>query len=163
SGDATAPKITASGRTIRVPRDARTIQRAVDRGRPGDLVLVSPGVYHESVTVATNGLVIRGVDRNRTILDGDFRRHNGINVVGAAGVAIENLTARDYTENGFFWNDARGFRASYASAYRNGDYGFYAYGSQWGTLEHSYASGSPDAGFYIGQCNPCHTVITHVV
>ena len=42
--------------------------------RPGDLVLVSPGVYHESVTVATDGIVLRGVDRNRTILDGEFRR-----------------------------------------------------------------------------------------
>ena len=29
-------------------------------------------------------------------------------------------------------------------------------------FEHSYASGSPDSGFYIGQCNPCHTVITDV-
>ena len=30
-------------------------------------------------------------------------------------------------------------------------------------FDHSYASGSPDSGFYIGQCNPCHAVITDVV
>ena len=30
----------------------------------GDLVLVSPGVYRESVRVGTDGIVIRGVDRN---------------------------------------------------------------------------------------------------
>jgi len=39
----------------------------------------------------------------------------------------------------------------------------YAYDSQYGQFDHSYASGSPDSGFYIGQCNPCHAVITDVV
>jgi plastocyanin len=163
SRKARPPRIAASGRTITVPGDERTVQGAVDRARRGDLVLVSPGVYHESVTVATDGVVIRGVDRNTTILDGDFEKKNGIAVLGADGVAIENLTARNFTENGFFWNDVQGYRASYVTAYRNGDYGLYAFGSQWGTFDHSYASGSPDAGFYIGQCNPCRAVITDVV
>jgi plastocyanin len=163
SGKTRPPRIAASRRTITVPGDARTIQGAVDRARRGDLVLVSPGVYHESVTVATDGVVLRGVDRNRTILDGDFEKKNGVAVLGADGVAVENLTARNFTENGFFWNDAQGYRGSYLTAYRNGDYGMYAFGSQWGTFDHSYASGSPDAGFYIGQCNPCRAVITDVV
>jgi plastocyanin len=162
-GSAPAPTFSASGRTIRVPADARTIQQAVDRTRPGDLVLVSPGVYRESVTVATDGIVLRGVDRNRTILDGEFTRENGVKVVGADGVAIENITARNYTENGFFWTGVLGYRGSYLTAYRNGDYGIYAFDSQWGQLDHSYASGSPDAGFYIGQCDPCHALITDVV
>jgi plastocyanin len=163
AGDAPAPTISASGRTIRVPADATTIQSAVDRAAPGDLVLVSPGVYHESVTIGTDGIVLRGLDRNRTILDGDFKRENGVFVVGADGVAVENLTARNFTGNGFFWNGVLGYRASYLTAYRNGDYGIYAYDSQWGQFDHSYASGSPDSGFYIGQCNPCHAVITDVV
>jgi hypothetical protein len=30
-------------------------------------------------------------------------------------------------------------------------------------FERSYASGAPDAGFYIGQCNPCHALIDDVV
>jgi hypothetical protein len=76
---------------------------------------------------------------------------------------VENLTARNFTENGFFWNGVLGYRGSYLTAYRNGDYGVYAYDSQYGLFEHSYASGSPDSGFYIGQCNPCHAVITDIV
>jgi plastocyanin len=163
ASDAAAPSIAASGRTIRVPADAKTIQAGVDRAKKGDLVLVSPGVYKESVTIGTDGIVLRGVDRNRTILDGEFRRANGVFVVGGDGVAVENLTARNYTENGFFWNGVLGYRGSYLTAYRNGDYGVYAYDSQYGTFEHSYASGSPDSGFYIGQCNPCHAVIDDVV
>ena len=69
---------------------------------------------------------------------------------------------RNYTENGLFWNGVLGYRASYVTAYRNGDYGLFAFDSQWGVFEHSYASGSPDSGFYIGQCDPCHAVITDV-
>ncbi|MET0421612.1 MAG: cupredoxin domain-containing protein [Acidimicrobiia bacterium] len=162
-GSDPAPSIAASGDVIRVPKDAKTIQQGVDRAAPGDLVLVAPGVYRESVTVATDGIVIRGVDRTRTVLDGEFERDNGVQVVGADGVAIENLTARNYKFNGFYWTGVRGYRGSYLTAYRNGDYGLYAFDSQWGTFEHSYASGSPDSGFYIGQCNPCHAVIDDVV
>ena len=55
-----------------------------------------------------------------------------------------------------------GERASDVTAYRIGDYGIFAFDSQWGVFDHSYASGSPDSGFYIGQCNPCHAVITDV-
>ena len=106
--DAPAPAFKASGRTIRVPDDAKTIQAGVDRAKQGDLVLVSPGVYQESVTVGTDGVVIRGTDRNRTILDGEFERENGVFVVGADGVAVENITARNFTENGFFWNGVLG-------------------------------------------------------
>ena len=157
------PVFRATGRTIRVPADTHTIQAAVNRAKPGDLVLVSPGVYKESVAIKTDGVVVRGADRNRTVLEGGFRLDNGIVVDHADGVAIENLTARDYTDNGFYWTGVSGYRGSYLTAYRNGDYGIYAFDSQWGQFDHSYASGSPDSGFYIGQCNPCHAVITDVV
>jgi hypothetical protein len=43
---------------------------------------------------------------------------------------------------------------------RNGDYGIYAFDSRYGQFDHSYGSGSPDAGFYIGQCNPCDALLT---
>ena len=150
-------------RTIKVPADSATIQGAVDQANPGDLVLVSPGVYKEAVTVTRPNIVIRGIDRNTTILDGSFQLDNGVKVVGADGVAVENLTARDYKGNGFFWTGVKGYRGSYLTVYRNGDYGIYAFDSQSGLFEHSYASGSPDSGFYIGQCNPCNAVITDVV
>jgi hypothetical protein len=43
------------------------------------------------------------------------------------------------------------------------DYGIYAFDSVDGLFERSYASGSPDSGFYIGQCRPCDAVIDQVV
>ena len=163
AGNEPAPTFAPSGRVVEVPADAPTIQAGVDRARAGDLVLIAPGVYREAVVVTTAGIVLRGVDRNRTILDGQFRRQTGVKVMRADGVAIENLTVRDYKSNGLYWTGVHGYRASYVTSYRNGDYGVFAYDSQWGTFERSYASGSPDSGFYIGQCNPCHAVIDDVV
>jgi len=151
------------GATLHVPDDFDTIQAAVDEAEPGDLILIGPGTYEETVDVQTDELTIRGLDRNEVVLDGGFELDNGIRVAGANGVAIENMTARNYTRNGFFWTGAEGYRGSYLTTYRIGDYGLYAFDSTRGLLEHSYASGSPDAGFYIGQCYPCDAVIDDVV
>ena len=151
----------ASGVTRRVPQDYRTIQAAVNAARPGDLVLVGPGVYREEVKVTIPSLVIRGTDRNQVIVDGELQRPNAISVT-ADGVAVENLTVRNAVANGLFWTGVTGYRASYVTASANGDYGIYAFGSRDGVFERSYASGSPDAGFYIGQCNPCDAVIDGV-
>jgi hypothetical protein len=151
------------GATLAVPGDHDTIQDAVDAAEPGDLILVEPGTYEEAVNVETDELTIRGTDRNEVILDGGFELDNGIRVVGASGVAVENMTARNYTNNGFFWTGVEGYRGSYLTTYRTGDYGIYAFDSVKGLIEHSYTSGSPDAGVYIGQCYPCDAVIDDVV
>ncbi|MGH2806903.1 MAG: right-handed parallel beta-helix repeat-containing protein [Actinomycetota bacterium] len=151
-----------SGATRRVPQDHDTIQAAVDAADPGDLVLVSGGVYEEEVIVDKPSLVIRGVDRNDVILDGGGTMSNGIQAV-ADGVAVENMTARHYVLNGFFWTGVTGYRGSYLTAYNNGDYGIYAFDSVDGGFDHSYASGSADSGIYIGQCHPCDAVITNVI
>lgn len=152
-----------SGATRRVPQDHATIQAAVDAADPGDLVLVDRGVYPEQVSVTTPGLVIRGVDRNETVIDGEFVRENGIEVFEADGVAVENLTVRNTLGNGVFWTGVRGFRAAYVTSIDARVYGIYAFDSSDGIFEHSYASGSYDAGFYIGQCDPCQAVITDSV
>lgn len=149
--------------TLRVPDDYETIQAAVDAAEPGSLVLIGPGTYHEAVDVTTDQLVLRGQDRNEVILDGEFELENGVRVLEADGVVVENMTLRNYTRNGVFWTHVDGYRGSYLTAERNGDYGIYAFGSVNGVLEQSYGAGSPDAGFYIGQCYPCNAVIDNVL
>ncbi len=153
---------TASGRTLAVPGGYPTIQAALDAAEPGDLVLVDRGVFHEDVVITTPSVTLRGVDRNGTILDGEFVRPNGVTVFANA-VAVENLTARNYTLNGFFWTGVKGYRGSYISAINNGDYGVYAFDSYDGLLDHSLGAGSPDAGFYVGGCYPCRTILDSVI
>jgi hypothetical protein len=148
-------------RVIHVPADYPTIQAAVNAAQANDLILVAPGVYHEAVKVCTADLTIRGEDRNATILDGQAKLTNGFTVLADNNV-IENMTAHHYQGNGFYWYEQTGYRGSYLTAYDNGDYGIYAFGSQHGEFDHSYASGSPDSGFYIGQCYPCDAIINDV-
>jgi len=150
-----------SGRTLAVPDDYDTIQAAVDATEPGDLVLVGPGTYREQVTIRTPAITLRGEDRNEVVIDAEFQRPNGVEVF-ADGVAIENMTAQNAILNGFVWSSVEGYRGSYLNAFNNADYGIFAFDSVDGLFEHSFASGSPDSGFYIGQCHPCRAVIDHV-
>jgi hypothetical protein len=167
-------------RRISVPSDYPTISEAVKNARPGTIIEVDPGIYHEAVEVQTERITIRGTDRNAVILDGKFDLPNGISVV-SNNVAIENLTVRNYLQNGIVFNgigaaskgsgvdpavdygtgDAvlQGYRISYVTTHNNGLYGVYAFASRGGLVEHSLASGHPDSGFYVGQCQPCDVTL----
>ena len=56
----------ASAARIAVPRDASTIQAAVDIAAPGDTIVVGPGVYAENVRLRAgdDGLTIAAADGN---------------------------------------------------------------------------------------------------
>ncbi|MGW2492751.1 right-handed parallel beta-helix repeat-containing protein [Streptomyces sp. NPDC001606] len=168
--------------TIRVPADASTISDAMSLARPGDLVLVAPGVYHESVKVSTPRVTLRGESRDKVVIDGRLQQPNGV-VVAAPGAAVENLTVENNTQNGVLVTGSakaaagvpgrsggydtgdepvtflKSFLVSYVTATRNGLYGIYAFSAQNGVIEHSYASGAADSGIYVGQCKPCHIVV----
>ncbi len=163
---------TPTTRTLRVPTEFATIQAAVDAAKPGDLVLIAPGTYNEGVAVRVPSIVVRGEDRNAVILDGGDSIENGI-LVAADNVAVENLTVRRFAINGLLFTKAyddevddpadhvvlQGYRASYITASNNGLYGIYAFFARGGVIEHSYASGHSDSGFYVGQCKPCDAVL----
>jgi nitrous oxidase accessory protein NosD len=154
---------------LRVPEDYPTIQEAVDAATPGDIVLIGEGVYNESVSVETDNIVIRGVDRQGVVLDGMHSEDlaNGI-IVFANGVAVENLTVQNYYSNGvFFTGDydsdflLEGYRISHVTALNNRKSGLYAFNATYGLIENSYAAGHTDSGYYVGQCQPCRVLLTN--
>ena len=114
------------------------MQGAVDAARSGDLILIYPGVYHEKsrrwpntgVWIGKPNLHIRGMDRNRVIIDGsnggaahpcpsaaaqqDLTPRDGIVASKVSGVTIQNLTVCDYLAgddghgNEIWWNGGDG-------------------------------------------------------
>lgn len=173
SSDDSSGSGNTAARTLHVPKDYPTIQKAVDVAKPGDLVLIAAGTYDESatqgVTVETDNIVIRGEDRNTVILDGKFKNENAIKVF-SNGVAVENLTLRNNTKNGLFFTGdygkgvtLKGYRASYVTAANNGEYGIYAFGAENGQIDHSYGSGNVDSAFYVGQCEKCNSLLTDLM
>ncbi|WP_034648254.1 nitrous oxide reductase family maturation protein NosD [Cellulomonas sp. HZM] len=168
---------------VHVPGDVATITKAVDRVAPGGTVLIAPGVYDEQVVVGKRDVTIRGEDRDAVVVDGGGRRPYGV-VATADGVRIENLTVRRTTfygvlvtglhdENGPSAHDGQGythldpdkfppvqrFSIDHVTATDNGLYGIYAFDANHGVIRDSYASGSADSGFYVGQCRSCDILV----
>ena len=96
SGSGTGTVPTHYEDTVRVPADFPTIQ-AGRRSRPArrhgadrPRRLHGGGNRHDAVHHGP-----RGQDRNRTMIDGEFQRANGIQVIEADGVVIQNMTVRN--------------------------------------------------------------------
>ena len=70
-------------------------------------------------------------------------------------MTLENMSAHNFTANGFYWDGVEGFAGRYLTVWNVGLYGIYAISSRGGVMEESYVSGAADAAFYIGECNPC--------
>ena len=156
--------VEAATRTIRVPQDAPTLQVAIDGSAPGDLILLDRGTYPGGFIVPESkpGITIRGVDRNEVVFDGQDVYLNGIDI-DADGVVLENMSAHNFSGNGFYWDGVDGFAGRYLTVWNVNLYGIYAIESRNGIFEHSLVSGAADAAFYIGECNPCDTVLRDLV
>jgi hypothetical protein len=156
-----------------------SIQAAVSAARPGDWILIDRGVYFGSVRISTPDLHLRGMNRNKVILDGRHRIGNGITVT-SSGVWIENLTVRNFDRrtredaadgNEVWWEGAgpegtrigiHGWWGQYLTAYDTGllgGYGLYASHSMDGYFKHVYASGFNDSGLYVGGCRDCRALV----
>jgi hypothetical protein len=161
------------------------IQEAVNASTHGAWILIEPGVYDEEVKITKehSDIYIRGMNRNTVIVDGQNEvvsgGRNGIEVIAANKVWIENLTVRNFEReslngpggNEIWWNGgadsghihARGWYGSYLTAYAtgmDGGYGIFTNNETEGEWSNIYASGFNDSGMYLGACAECKARIT---
>jgi len=153
----------AAGRTLHVPAEYPRLEDAIAASAPGDTIVLAPGTYPGDIEVPEDksGITIHGEDRNTVVFDGGDARRNAIEVE-ADGVTLENMSAHNFLENGFYWDGVEGYAGRYLTVWNVGLYAIYAIESRDGVIEHSYASGAADAAFYIGECNPCDAVVRDV-
>ncbi len=159
---ASSPQVLRVGVWNGIPGQFTSIQDAVNHARPGDWILVAPGDYHENgvlgatepagVLITVPNLHLRGMDRNRVIVDGtrsaapacssntadQVLGRNGIEVYKANNTWVENLTVCNYVTdasgkegNEIWWNGGDG----------SGQIGMSGYWGNYITATSTYANG----------------------
>ncbi|MDX6324893.1 MAG: hypothetical protein QOK15_1247 [Nocardioidaceae bacterium] len=162
---------TASARTIVVHR-GQSIQAAVNRAAPGDTVLILPGHYRQSVLVAKDHLRIRGsgIGPGGTVIEPPAHPSarcpdTGICVLDPAGqrtivgTRVDNLEVRGFAQDGVIGVGTRGLVVRNVTAWNNERYGITKFNSTGGQFVHNVATGSEDAGIYIGDSPMANTFV----
>ncbi len=147
-----APPLTAErfGVPNAIVASGGSIQAAIDAAAPGAVILISPGTYHEALTVAKAGIKLVG--RGDVTIENPGDAEDGISVSDAGdGFALVNVTVRGFEENGVRLTGVNGFLLANVRAINNGEYGLFPVFSSNGVIERCRASGHSDTGIYVGQ------------
>jgi len=97
AGSSLAPSALAD--TVRVPKDAPTLQAAIDQAQDGDEILVSSGTYTGNVLVDGRA-DLRIAGKGKVILDGGGQGP-ALRVIGSTGVRLEKLIFQGGQSEGF--------------------------------------------------------------
>ena len=150
-----------------------SFQRAVDAAHEGQTIYVRPGTYRENVVITKDGLSLRG---RHAVLEppaspkpspctspdeplptegicvlgqGDFETGEVSSYV--EDVSVSGFKARGYPGSGFFALFARNTTFKGNVADDDDEYGFAAFTSTGTRMLFNRASGSDEAGFYVGD------------
>lgn len=162
SGLGAAPP--ADHRTVHRVKPGESIQRAVNTARPGDTVLISPGTYHESVSITVPDLTLRGSGARSTVIEPGpaaagsacAKAGNGICVTGTdrsplAGVTVRALTLRGFAKQGLWASGTDRLTVRAVTAEKNGQWGIAQERSVRGSLTHNTAEDNGDAGLFVSN------------
>jgi parallel beta-helix repeat protein len=159
--------VSRCGTVIHV-RAGESIQDAVDAAQPGDTIVVGPGVYTATntvavVTVTTDDLTLVG--HPQAVIDatgaqdgiavGD--RSVGCQVAALTGFTIEGFTFKHAARAGLYMANVDQYSATGGRYLDNEEYGPYPVCSTNGYVAFNFASGHNDAAIYLGQSS--HGVI----
>ncbi len=145
--------VSVAGNTIEV-KEGQIIQEAVAQAQPGDIIMVYPGTYKETVYIDKDNIRLYGVIEEgvRPILDGSKELNDAV-LYSGNGIAIENFIIKNYKGNGIMGQAGNNFVIKNNWIFDAGVYGIFPQYGKNGLVELNKLSGIEDAAIYIGMCD----------
>ncbi|MBS1487227.1 MAG: right-handed parallel beta-helix repeat-containing protein [Bacteroidetes bacterium] len=142
-----------TGRTFNI-KPGQSIQEAVGKAKPGDLIRIFPGVYHETVYVDKDNISIQGVidGGEWPVLDGEKKLNDAV-LYSGNGVLVENLKITNYKGNGIMGQAGNNYIIRNNWIVGSGVYGIFPQFGKNGLVERNILTGIEDAAIYIGMCD----------
>ncbi|MGW4031233.1 right-handed parallel beta-helix repeat-containing protein [Streptomyces sp. NPDC004838] len=156
-----------------------SIQVAVDAARPGDTVLIRPGVYRESVQITKEGLTLRGAGPGTVLMPAPIavtpsptpiagrkravravnacaQKGNGICVTGteganARGVSIRSLKVTGFAAAGLWASRTDRLSVRQVTAEKNGTWGISLEKSTRASIRDNASRDNRDAGVFLAN------------
>ncbi len=149
---AAEPKPPARKPTTWTVTPGQTIQTALDRTIPGDVVEIKPGTYHEMLLLNTDGVTVRGLIENgqRATLDGQNKLTDAV-ISSAHNITFEGLAVKDYVNNGLTIHGSQNVTFRNLVVDNTGLYGVYPVECKGVLVEQCVVTKIKDAAIYVGQ------------
>ncbi len=181
----TSAPVTAgvSARTIVIGPN-QSIQRAVNRARPGTTIVLKKGVYHQAVQIRKDRITLRGAGNSLRgtvlrpprhkphtlctkafgftgvcILAKKVNPATGAVLSRVRGVRVTGIYVAGFPGNGVFGYGTNGLTVTGVSAFNDGDYGISRFVSTHTVFTNDIAVGNDKAGFYVGDSPLADTVV----
>ncbi|MRH99004.1 cytochrome-c peroxidase [Kriegella sp. EG-1] len=142
-----------NGEIIEVKK-GNSIQEAVKKANPGDLIRVYPGNYSENVFIDKDDISLQGVVINGKwpTLDGK-KEINDAFLYSGNGILIENFKIINYKGNAIMGQAGNNFIIRNNWIIDTGVYGIFPQYGKNGLIEHNVLSQIADAAIYVGMCD----------
>jgi len=139
-------------------KDGQSIQEAVGKANPGDLIRVYPGTYKETVYIDKDNISLQGVIQKGKwpTLDGSVDGEASLNdaiLYSGSNILIENFKIVLYKGNAIMGQAGNNFLIRNNWIVDAGIYGIFPEFGKNGLIEHNVLSGISDAAIYVGMCD----------